>query len=263
MSASALAAIKPQHPLISTARNPAQSTAANDDYDPIEVSSLVPIALTEIQRFRDYLRTIPFRYPDTSPTILGRELTIEGDVRAFFDSSILLVVWPVILAMVPTIRNEDLRLAWESPLPGAVKHRPDVTVYLCGAGYETPITHIEYKAPECLSSFQEVVSQQVPEEDVSTSSDTSEEDLNPAWIKITKQLTKYSMNGSSNILCSDGSDAYIFIFPDNDESTDVLWVRASDDGSAVLTLRESLLFLLFFAINSGPHLNLRYVLVTF
>jgi hypothetical protein len=58
------------HTTVSAARNPAQSTAANDDYDPIEVRSLVPIALTDIQRFRDYLRTIPFRYPDTFPTIV-------------------------------------------------------------------------------------------------------------------------------------------------------------------------------------------------
>lgn len=223
----------------------------------------MPIALTDIQRFRDYLRTIPFRYSDTSPTILGRELTIE-DVRTFFDSSILLVVWPVILAMVPTIRNVDLRLASESPLPGAVKHRPDATIYACGTGYEAPVAHIEYKAPQCLASFQEVVSQQVPEEsDVSASPNTSEESLSPAWVKITRQLRKYAENGSPTVLCSDGSEAYVFIFPDNDSSTDVLWLRASDDGSAILTLRECVLFLLFFAINSGPHFNLRYVLITF
>jgi hypothetical protein len=109
------------------------------------------------------------------------------------------------------------------------------------------------------------VSQQVLEEsDVSASSTTSVESLSLAWVNITRQLRKYAENGSPAVLCSDGSEAYVFIFPDkNGSSTDVLWLRASDDGSAILTLRESVLFLLFFVINSGPHFNLRYVLVTF
>lgn len=38
-----------------------------------------------------------------------------------------------------------------------------MTIYACGADYETPVVDIEYKAPLSLASFKEVVSQEVPD----------------------------------------------------------------------------------------------------
>jgi hypothetical protein len=99
MQASVLASIEPPRPPIRAVLQPVPSSVSNDDYEEISVDTLVQVPEEDIQAFRDYLQHIPFRYNDVIPSVLGRHLEKEGDVRLFFDSSIVLAVWPVALAM--------------------------------------------------------------------------------------------------------------------------------------------------------------------
>src|SRR5467141_706132 len=114
-----LASIEPPSPPIRASSYPVQSSRANDLYLPIEMDMLVEITAEDIAEFRRYLRTIPFLYNDLVPSILGRQLKTEADVRMYFDSSIVLAVWPVALAMVPTVRTADLMLTSEKTYSNA------------------------------------------------------------------------------------------------------------------------------------------------
>jgi hypothetical protein len=74
------------------------------------------------------------------------------------------------------------------------------------------------------------------------------------------------MTGCRAILCSDGPDAYIFVFPPDESSEDVQFVFASDDASddasnddARLTLREAILYLVYLGISLDSMFTHRYV----
>jgi hypothetical protein len=76
-----LASIQPPPPPIRASSSPVQSSPANDLYFPIEMDMLVETTAEDIAEFHRYLRTIPFLYNDLVPSILGRHLTTEADVR--------------------------------------------------------------------------------------------------------------------------------------------------------------------------------------
>ena len=153
-----LASIRPPPPPIRATSNPSQSTVSNNDYGPIEMEMLVEIPPEDIAGFRHYLQTIPFLYNDLVPSILGRQLVTEADVRMYFDASIVLAVWPVALAMVPIVRTADLVLTSENTY-NSPEHssRPDVSIVAYdGTADQPPIGHIEYKGPQGLEDFKNV-----------------------------------------------------------------------------------------------------------
>ena len=223
-------------------------------YEAISLNTLVEIAPQDIEGFHDYLRTIPFRYRDPAPEVLGRQLTTEGDTRMFFDSSILLAVWPVALAMVPTVRNADLVLRSEKTYQGVHSSRPDISII---AYDDTPnenltVAQIEYKGPRGLEAFRNVI-RAVSEKRIIAPP--------PDWTVVTRQLRKYATEtGCCSILYSDESDAYIFIFPVDDSSDQIRYLHASNDGTGSLTLREAVLFLIYAGIRLNSPFTLRYVL---
>ena len=80
-------------------------------------------------------------------------------------------------------------------------------------------------------------------------------------------MRKYAkVAGCRSVLCSDGSDAYVFVFPADESSEEVRFLRASDDASndgTSLTLREAVLFLICLGIQHNSPFTLRYVYCSF
>jgi hypothetical protein len=246
-----LASIKPPSPPTRASLEPVQSSRANISFLPIEMEMLVEIPAEDIVEFRHYLWKIPFLYNDLVPSILGRHLKTKADVRMYFDSSIVLAVWPVALAMVPTVRTADLVLTSEKTYSNAENSsRPDESIIAFDDDVNSPIAQIEYKGPQGLKAFSNVFR--------AWSEETSIQ-LPNSWNMVTRQLRKYAeITECRTILCSDGSDAYIFVFPDADEpSEDVHFLHASNDGGA-LTLREAVLYLVYNGIKLSYSFTLRY-----
>ena len=231
-----------------SATEPGRS-AARDVFEPISLDTLYRIPQDDIDVFRDYLRTIPFRYEDHVFSGLARQLNTEADVRTFFESSILLLVLPVVLAMMPTERDADLVMTAEKTYSGAYKIHPDISFVAYNGTRNLPVVaQIEFKGPEGLVSFRNVF-QAISQRKIIEPSH--------AWEEVTRQLRKYaSMAECSYILCSDGSDAYVFVFQ---SPAEVLYLDASDDDhNATLTLREAVLFLMLLGIKNSQF-TLRYV----
>lgn len=254
-TASTLAAVEPPTPPLIAATNPRLSTGVNLNYDPIEPTMLASVPPGDIQIFREYLRTIRFLFPEIAPTTLGRLLLTEGDIRMFFESSILLPVWPIALVMVPTAdeRNEDLILTSESTHRGLHLSRPDCTIGAYSGNLpSTTILNIEYKGPQALESFQRVLVAALEGRALQTPA---------AWETVTRQLRKYvEVSNCRCILCSDGAEAYVFIFPP-DASQRVYALRSARDGTGSLTLREAVLFAIYAGIELGTAFTHRYVYI--
>jgi len=256
LRANELASRRPPQPPIRASSQPAQSAASNEVYEPISMDTLIEIPQEDIQDFLDYLGTIPFRYNDSAPSILGRHLKTEGDVRTFFDSSVVLVVWPVALAMVPTIRNVDMVLMSEKTYNGVHPFRPDTNIITYdGTRISGTVAGIECKGPRDLDGFRNVIRAYLQRTIIQ---------LPLSWNRVTRQLRKYAaMTGCRSILCSDGSDANIFVFPRDESSEEVQFLHASDDalnnGTTILTLREAVLFLIYLGIRLDSPFTHRYV----
>jgi hypothetical protein len=250
--ASRLASIEPPRPPIRAVLRPVPSTVSNISYEEISLGTLVKVPREDIQSFRDYLRGIPFRYNDIIPTVLGRHLDTEGDVRLFFDSSIVLAVWPVALAMPPTIRAADLILTSEELYDSS---RPDMSVLAYSgpaAGQPTAVAQIEIKGPQGLAAFRPVIQSVLDRRVIMQPVD---------WIVVTRQLRKYAQDTfCRTVLCSDGFDAYVFIFPPDESVETVYFIWSwSDNSASPLTLREAVLFSIWYGIQLNAPFKLRYV----
>jgi len=255
LRANELASRRPPQPPIRVSSQPAQSAASNEVYEPIRMDMLIEIPKEDIQNFLDYLGTIPFHYNDSAPSILGRHLKTEGDVRTFFDSSVVLVVWPVALAMVPTVRNVDMVLMSEKTYNSVYLSRPDTSIITYdGTRISGTVAGIECKGPRGLDGFRNVIRAYLQGTIIQ---------LPLSWNRVTRQLRKYAaMTGCRSILCSDGSDAYIFVFPRDESSEEVQFLHASDEasnGTRILTLREAVLFLIYLGIRLDSPFTHRYV----
>lgn len=255
LTASTLAAVEPAMPPSIMASNPRPSTGVNLDYEPIEPTMLASVPPGDIQVFREYLQTIRFLFPEIAPTTLGRLQVTEEDIRMFFESSILLPVWPIALVMVPTAdeRNADLMLISDSTRRGLRPSRPDCTIgAYSGDLPSTPILNIEYKGPHALESFHRVLIAALEGRALQTPA---------SWETVTRQLRKYvEMTNCRCILCSDGSEAYVFIFPP-DDSQRVYALRSARDGTGSLTLREAVLFAIYTGIELGSSFIHRFVYI--
>jgi len=220
------------------------------------LDTLVRIRPEEIEAFRDYLRTIPFRYKDPALSVVGMQLKTEGDVRMFFDSSILFAVWPVALAMVPPKRNADLVLTNQKTYSGAHSSRPDVSIIAYdGTPHPPTVAQIEHKGPRGLEGFRNVIRASSERRIIMPPED---------WITVTSQLRKYAIRtGCRSILCSDDSDAYVFVFPADESADRIQFLQASDNGIGSLTLREAVLFLIYLGIRLDSPFTLRYVYTHF
>ena len=253
LTASQLASLWPTQPPLRASR-PAQSSVVNDLYQPISLDTLVKIRPEDIEAFHNYLRTIPFRYRDPAPSVLGRQLKTEGDVRMFFDISILLAVWPVALAMAPPERNADLVLTGEKTYSGAHSSRPDFSIIAYdGTEHPPTVAQIVLKGPRGLEAFRHVIRAESERRSILPPDD---------WNTVTCQLRKYATTtGCRSILCSDQSDAYVFVFPADESTEQVQFLHASDNGTGSLTLREAVLFLIYLGIRFNSPFTLRYVYV--
>jgi hypothetical protein len=226
------------------------STVSNSFYREIDTDTLTPISSEAIQSFRNYLRGIPFRYHDVILTPLGRQLKKEGDVRLFFDSSIVLAVWPVALAMPPTIRAADLILTSKELYDSS---RPDMSVLAYSgpaAGQPTAVAQIEIKGPQGLAAFKPVIQSILDHRAIEVPVD---------WIVVTRQLRKYAQDTlCRTVLCSDGFDAYVFIFPPDELEETIYFIWSwSDSASSPLTLREAVLFSIWSGIKLNAPFELR------
>jgi hypothetical protein len=195
MQASRLASIEPPRPPLRAVSQPVQSTLSNSFYEEINeeinVDTLVKVPPEDIQSFRNYLRGIPFCYNDIIPTVLGRHLDTEGDVRLFFDSSIVLAVWPVALAMPPTIRAADLVLTSEKLYNSS---RPNISVLAySGQLPTTAVAQIEIKGPQGLAVFRPVIQSILDHRVIVQPVD---------WTLVTRQLRKYAQDTPSVALFS-------------------------------------------------------------
>ena len=249
--ASRLASIEPPRPPLRGVSRPGPSAVSNSLYEEINTGTLAQIPPEDIQSFRDYLRGIPFRYNDIIPTVLGRHLDTEGDVRLFFDSSIVLAVWPVALAMPPTIRAADLVLTSEKRHDSS---RPDMSVLAYSgpaAGQPTAVAQIEIKGPQGLAAFRPVIQSVLDRRVIMQPAD---------WIVVTRQLRKYAQDTfCRTVLCSDGFDAYVFIFPPDESEETIYFIWSWSDSTGPLTLREAVLFSIWYGIQLNAPFELRYV----
>ena len=250
LSASLLASRQPQPPPIRASSDPTPSAPVNIEYREIYQQTLSRIPPRDIQEFRDYLHTIPFRYNDPAPLVLGRHLKTEADAHMFFDSSILLAVWPVALAMVPIVRDADLVLTCENRYRGVHSSHPDISITMYDGTTDVgTVALIENKGPEGLSAFRDVIRAESEGRTIATPND---------WDVVTRQLRKYSTEiGCRCILCSDESDAYLFVFPVDESSEQVWFIHASNDDTGTLTMREAVLFLVYFGIRQNSKFTLR------
>ncbi|KAN0067019.1 hypothetical protein V8E54_014943 [Elaphomyces granulatus] len=245
--ASRLASIEPPRPPIRAVLRPVPSTVSNISYEEISLGTLVKVPREDIQSFRDYLRGIPFRYNDIIPTVLGRHLDTEGDVRLFFDSSIVLAVWPVALAMPPTIRAADLVLTSEK-LHDSSRPNMSVVAY-SGHPTATAVAQIEIKGPQGLAAFRPVIQSVLDRRVIMQPVD---------WTVVTRQLRKYAQDTHCrSVLCSDGLDAYVFIFPPDESEETISFIWSWSDSSGPLTLREAVLFSIWYGIQLNAPFELR------
>jgi len=246
-----LASIEPPRPPVRAASQPVPSTVSNSFYREIDTDTLTQVPPEDIQSFRNYLRGIPFRYHDVILTPLGRQLKKEGDVRLFFDSSIVLAVWPVALAMPPTIRAADLILTSEELYDSS---RPDMSVLAYSgpaAGQPTAVAQIEIKGPQGLAAFRPVIQSVLDHRAIEVPAD---------WIVVTRQLRKYAQDTHCrSVLCSDGFDAYVFIFPPDESEETIYFIWSWSDSTGPLTLREAVLFSIWYGIQLNAPFELRYV----
>jgi hypothetical protein len=257
LRANELASRRPPQPRIMASSEPVPSTASSEVYEPISLDMLFEIPQEDIQNFLDYLHTIPFLYNDTAPSVLGRHMVTEGDVRTFFDSSVLLVVWPVALAMVPTVRNADLVLLSENTYNSVHLSRPNTSIITYdGTRPSSTVAQIECKGPRGLDGFRNVICAYLQGRSIQTPE---------SWNVVTRQLRKYAaMYGCRSILCSDGSDAYIFVFKSAEQvqflhASDAASDDASNNGARRLTLREAVLYLIYLGIRLDSPFTHRYV----
>lgn len=106
--------MKAQH--VATPRGfstPSESSTNNRAYECIDIGRLVDFDPGVVERFRQYLKTIPFTFTNSNPTTPGRRLRTEADVRTFLDASVIVPCWPVCLAMVSENRDFDIQLRCE------------------------------------------------------------------------------------------------------------------------------------------------------
>ena len=150
--------------------------------------------------------------------------------------------------MVPTIRAADLVLTSEKPYNSM---RPDISVLAYSGQPPTAVAQIEIKGPQGLAVFRPVIhsvlDRRVITEPVS-------------WIQVTRQLRKYAQRARCrSVLCSDGSDAYVFLFPPNESEETIYFLWSWSDGTGPLTLREAVLFSIYYGIDLNAPFDVRYV----
>ena len=247
--ASRIASIEPPRPPIRAVLQPVPSTVSNTCYEEINMDTLVEVPPENLQSFRNYLQGIPFRYYDLIPTALGRHLERDGDVRLFFDSSIVLAVWPIALAMMPTIRAADLVLTSEKMYDSS---RPDMSVVAySGQRNTTAVAQIEVKGPQGLAAFRPVIQSVLDHRVTAQPID---------WTLVTRQLRKYAQDTPCRtVLCSDGFDAYVFIFPPDESEETIYFTWSWSNGTGPLTLREAVLFSIYCGIKLNAPFELRYI----
>jgi hypothetical protein len=176
-------------------------------------------------------------------------------VRLFFDSSIVLAVWPVALAMPPTIRAADLVLTSEKLRDSS---RPDMSVVAYsgpptanGQPTATAVTQIEIQGPQGLAAFRPVIQSVLDRRVIMQPVD---------WTVVTRQLRMYAQDTHCrSVLCSDGLDAYVFIFPPDESEETIYFIWSWSDSSEPLTLREAILFSIWYGIQLNAPFELRSV----
>lgn len=119
------------------------------------------------------------------------------------------------------------------------RNHSNASIIACsGLQHSTAVAQIEVKGPQGLTAFRPVI------QSVLDGTAIAEP---VSWTVITRQLRKYAQTtGCRSILCSDGCDAYIFIFPPNEPEEHVHFFWSWGDSTGHLTVRETLLFLIYF-----------------
>ena len=80
------------------------------------------------------------------------------------------------------------------------------------------------------------------------------------WTLVTRQLRKYAQDTPCRtVLCSDGFDAYVFIFPPDESEETIYFTWSWSNGTGPLTLREAVLFSIYCGIKLNAPFELRYI----
>ena len=214
--------------------------------------TLYPVSQDQLTQFRDYLATIPFKFPDSQQCIAGRVMNTEGDVRLFLESATVLSCWLIVLSMVPpTNRHFDLRLHSEKSPED--RNRPDILIASCKrVGTQpqlkcTPISAIVFKAPGVLALCQNPD----PIQD------------NDDWEIVTSQARKYAIhNDVQHIILMDDKYGLYMNFSDAENleaAVDYLISPVSNAPTsypgAAATLRVLVLYSAYARISASPSLR--------
>lgn len=241
MRATQLVAVDPAIPSVARSFVAQSSCPDNVNYQDITVDSICTVEQSEIDEFKSYLSTIPFAFTDICPTVAGRILASEADVRLFLDSTVNLAVWPVILAMVPLPEHSDTRgydLIFGSERNFGVKIRPDdaiLKVFVHShVNMSEPLIFIEFKAPDVLRFCEKI-----GEIDLSEIDDFG---------IVSRQVRKYAVEGdvSTVIIMDDAYAIYVHFHNATDENAPVEFLVATLTGDKQkfcrLTVRELVVF---------------------
>lgn len=84
------------------------SRKRNASFGAINTSTLRPVSQNQLDRFKNFVRSIPILFPSTLvPRFRGWSVTTKGDVVHFLDSQVLDIAWQVVLEMAPSERDWD------------------------------------------------------------------------------------------------------------------------------------------------------------
>ena len=231
------------------------SSANNSAYEEIAPESLTPIDGAEVVRFRNHIANLPFEFPDVTPSLTGLYLESKADVRLFYQSSLVLPCWPLILTLMSRDGNEDLCIRSEKQVESC---RPDISIHLMSGQFNATgildptslelqhISLLEFKGPGSLFWL--------PQGDLLDVRNSDD------WVLLSKQLRKYCVVFSINhLVVFDGvMMIYLEFTNSTDENSEVFFYHTSSSTgveglstTSRMTVRELFVFSVYRSLDGN------------
>jgi hypothetical protein len=257
LSAAAVLAEDPQPPPLhhnhDSLRPAGNSSSVNPSFDEIHQVSLVSVSDEDVGLFRSYIQSMtpyvdfssvsPMHHRDPSSSA-GLKLASEADIRSHLDVFILRPIWPVILAMLPDVRQYSWTLLHERfCIQGGQRCCPDIAIVMGTRGRDSEWSEsvklmLELKSPRLVSEALPVLEGLLAETD--------------DWGKMTRQIRKYARLQlcRHQVLMDDSAAIYFYFSGDlQDDDSEIYYLLVTVPARAGgLTVRELVAFAAWNAI---------------